>query len=98
MTGSAAVPDFAAFEAEMRARGFDNVIERRMEPGAVLDDHEHCFALELLVVEGEMTVQHHGITRRLLPGDRLVLPRGEPHAETYGAQGAVFWVARRHAA
>ncbi|MBZ8142829.1 AraC family transcriptional regulator [Rubrivivax gelatinosus] len=91
-------PDFAAFEAEMLVRGFDSVLVRRMAPGTVLDDHEHCFALELLVVEGEMSVCHHGVTRRLLPGDRLVLPRREPHAETYGEQGAVFWVARRHAA
>jgi hypothetical protein len=34
-------------------------------------------------------------TRHLRPGDGFQLARDEPHAERYGAEGAIYWVARR---
>jgi mannose-6-phosphate isomerase-like protein (cupin superfamily) len=89
-------PNLTTFDADARARGFDEVIERRWPPDAVLDTHTHPFALEALVVDGEMwlTVGEH--TRHLGPGDRFELGRDVPHAERYGPQGATYWVARRH--
>jgi hypothetical protein len=34
-------PDFAAFEAEALAEGFDEVLERVWAPGTVLAEHTH---------------------------------------------------------
>jgi hypothetical protein len=34
--------------------------------------------------------------RHLRAGDTFALDAEVPHAERYGAQGATFWVARRH--
>jgi hypothetical protein len=36
-------------------------------------------------------------TRHLHAGDRFELARSVPHAERYGAEGATYWAARRHA-
>lgn len=90
--------DFAAFEAAARAAGFDEVLERRWAPGTVIDTHAHAFAVQALVTEGELWLSCDGETRHLQAGDRFELARGVPHAERYGPDGAVFWVARRNAA
>ena len=86
---------FSEFEAEARAQGFDEVLERAWAPGTVLDTHGHPFALRARVVRGEMWLTVGKTTRHLKPGDTFALERDAPHAERYGADGAVYWVARR---
>jgi hypothetical protein len=86
---------FKEFEADARARGFDAVLEREWAPDTVVADHTHPFDASALVVRGEMWLSVGEHTRHLAAGDRFELDRGVPHAERYGAQGAVYWVARR---
>lgn len=88
---------FPEFEAEARANGFDEVLERTWAPNTVLDVHTHPFAAHALVVRGEMWLTVGDTTRHLLAGDRFELDRDVPHAERYGDEGAAFWVARRSA-
>jgi mannose-6-phosphate isomerase-like protein (cupin superfamily) len=88
--------NFREFEADALAQGFDEVIERRWDPGLTLDTHAHPFALKALVVAGEMWLTVDNQTRHLRVGDSFALERNVPHAERYGAEGATYWVARRH--
>ncbi len=88
---------FEQFAASARARGFDEVLERRWEPGTVLDTHTHAFAVDARVVQGEMWLTVDGRTQHLQPGDSFVLDANVPHAERYGPEGATYWVARRNA-
>jgi len=87
---------FEQFAAAARARGFDEVLERRWQPGAVLQEHTHPFAVDALVVQGEMWLSRHGRTLHLHAGDPFVLDAHVPHAERYGDEGATYWVARRN--
>ncbi len=89
------LPTFAEFETAARAAGFTQVLERRWAPGAVVDTHTHDFAVDAVVVEGELWLTVGGQTRHLQRGDRFALDHGRPHAERYGDAGAVYWVARR---
>ncbi len=86
---------FAEFEADARARGFDEVLVRDWPPLTVIDTHTHPFAAKALVVAGEMWLACAGDTRHLQPGDTFELAAGVPHDERYGAEGATYWVARR---
>ena len=45
---------FPEFEAAAKARGFDEVLARRWDADVVIDTHRHAFAVEALVVDGEM--------------------------------------------
>jgi hypothetical protein len=90
-------PTFEAFKTKQLAAGFDEVIERTWQPNTVLDTHTHPFAVDALVVQGEMWLTVNGQTQHLLPQDRFVLAREVPHEERYGAQGATYWVARKNA-
>ncbi len=89
---------FGEFAADARARGFDEVLERRWAPDTVLDQHTHPFSVDALVVQGEMWLTCGERTQHLTTGSRFVLDAHVPHAERYGAEGATYWVARRHAA
>lgn len=96
---SAAMDDagFNAFREQALAEGFDEVLERRWAPDTVLDTHTHPFGVKAVVTEGALWLTVDGQTRHLVPGDTFVLAREVPHAERYGAEGAVYWVARRNA-
>lgn len=89
-------PSFAQFRRRAQDEGFDEVLERRWPARTVLDAHTHPFAVKALVVEGEMWLETERNTRHLRPGDRFELARDEPHAERYGEDGAIYWVARRN--
>ena len=86
---------FQAFEAQARAQGFDEVLERRWPPDTVVESHTHPFALRVLVTQGEMWLTVGTDTKHLLPGDEFALEREVPHLERYGNEGATYWVARR---
>ena len=85
---------FEAFAAEQRAAGCDEVVERRWQPDTVIDTHTHSFAAKALVVQGEMWLTVGSRTQHLKPGDGFELEPGVPHAERYGPDGAIYWVAR----
>lgn len=88
-------PTFQTFEADARAQGFDEVLERRWAPATVLESHTHPFALRAIVVQGEMWLTVGDDVRHLGPGDEFALDRDVHHAERYGPDGATYWVARR---
>ena len=85
---------FCEFEADARAQGFDEVLEREWAPLAVLDTHVHPFAVKALVVRGEMWLSMGDVTRHLQAGDTFEIDRDVPHSERYGSEGATYWVAR----
>lgn len=86
---------FESYRQQALAAGFDEVLERRWAPLTVVDKHSHPFIAKAIVVEGEMWLTVAGQTRHLRVGDGFELASGEPHAERYGAEGTVYWVARR---
>ena len=89
------LPTFDEFKNEALAAGFDEVLERRWAPGAVLETHSHPFDVDALVVQGEMWLAVAGVSRHLEPGHTFTLNSGQAHAERYGPDGATYWVARR---
>ena len=45
---------FAEFESRAKAQGFNEVLERKWEPGQVVGTHSHPFDASAQVVQGEM--------------------------------------------
>jgi mannose-6-phosphate isomerase-like protein (cupin superfamily) len=86
---------FQQFEADARAQGFSEVLQREWAPSSTLDTHVHAFAVRALVVRGEMWLTVGPHTRHLQAGDSFELECDVPHAERYGGEGATYWVARR---
>src|SRR5204863_10071946 len=82
--GAEAMKTFENFSAEHRAAGFDEVLERRWQPDTVIDTHAHSFAVQALVVQGEMWLTVGSRTQHLKAGERFELEPDVPHAERYG--------------
>lgn len=90
------LPTREKFTAEALAEGFDEVLERQWPPLTVVETHTHPFALRAIVVQGEMWLTVDGQTRHLRPGDLFSLEFAVEHAERYGRDGAIYWVARKN--
>lgn len=84
-----------AFDAQARADGFEEILDRDWGAGEVLPEHTHPFDARALVIRGDMWLEHGGASRHLQPGDGFELAALTPHAERYGSQGATYRVARR---
>lgn len=89
------LPTFDEFRSQALARGFDEVLERVWKPNTVVETHTHEFEANAVVAQGEMWLGEKGAERRLVPGDTFHLLAGTPHTERYGADGAIYWVARK---
>lgn len=87
---------FEEYRAQALAEGYDEVLERSWPADLQIATHTHAFALRARVVRGEMWLTVGEQTQHLRPGDEFALERELPHAERYGADGASYWVARRH--
>lgn len=85
----------ARFDAEARAAGYDEILDREWPPGAVVEEHTHPFAVRAVVTRGEMWLGCRGETLHLRPGDGFALAFEEPHSERYGPEGAAYRAARR---
>ena len=87
---------FTEFETRLKAKGFNEILERRWEPGQVVGTHSHPFDATAVVVQGEMWLTVGAATVHIVPGGGFEIDRGTAHGERYGSDGATFWVARRH--
>ncbi|WP_341685698.1 AraC family transcriptional regulator [Limnohabitans sp.] len=87
---------FDQFKNTKLTQGFDEVLLREWAPGFANDLHTHPFDTEALVAQGEFWLTVDGHTTHYPTGSTFALARGVLHAERYGAQGAVFWAARKN--
>ena len=85
---------FESFRARWLQAGADEVLERRWDPGQIVETHSHPFTADALVAEGEMWLRVGEDVKHLHPGDTFHLEAGVKHDERYGPQGAIYWVAR----
>lgn len=102
MTATAArVPteaERAAFESQLRADGYDEILTKTLAPNVAIPLHTHPYDVRALVLDGEATIDCGEGPRVYRPGDVLVVARDLPHSEVYGPAGYTFLLGRRHAA
>jgi quercetin dioxygenase-like cupin family protein len=84
------------FETELREQGYAEVVDRRMEAGAVNPEHAHEFDARLLVLEGAMTITSEGNQRTYRAGDTFAMTAGCRHSERSGPEGARYLAGRRY--
>jgi quercetin dioxygenase-like cupin family protein len=90
--------DEAAFEAALRADGFQEVVRRAAPPGQSLPDHDHGWDVRGLVLAGRFIVSAGDEVQDCGPGEVFTLAAGRRHTEASGPEGAALLVGRRHRA
>ena len=88
--------DRTTFENGLREQGYGEVVDRRMQPGAVNPTHAHEFDARLLVLEGAMTIAAEGGERTYQAGEIFEMPAGRQHSEIAGPDGARYIAGRRY--
>jgi len=88
--------DRAAFEASCRSEGFADVQEKEGEARFASSPHSHPFAVRGLVLGGEFTLARGGESRTYRAGEAFAMDAGCEHAESFGADGARYVIARKH--
>lgn len=86
----------AAFEARLRAEGYDEILTKTIGPDGFVDLHEHPYDVLALVLDGEATIDCGDGPRTYRPGDELVVAAGVRHTERYGPRGYTFLLGRRN--
>jgi quercetin dioxygenase-like cupin family protein len=84
------------FESELDAQGYREVVDRRMEAGAINPEHAHEFDARLLILEGEMTIVCDGEEHTYRSGDTFAITAGRRHTERSGLQGVRYLAGRRY--
>ena len=86
-----------AFEATLRAQGYEEIFSKSIEANVVNAEHSHPFDVSVLVLGGQLTLECGGRSHTYRTGDRFELARGIPHVERYGPDGYTFVAGRRSA-
>ena len=84
------------FENELGAQGYREVVDRRMEAGAINPEHAHEFDARLLVLEGEITIVCDGEECTYRSGDTFAMTAGRRHTERCGSQGVRYLAGLRY--
>ncbi|MCU0869290.1 MAG: AraC family transcriptional regulator [Burkholderiales bacterium] len=84
------------FEAGLRADGFQEIVERSLEPDYALGLHTHAWEVRALVEAGDLTLIVDGVPTTYRAGEVFALAPDIAHEEFAGAQGAALYVGRRH--
>ena len=85
-----------AFEARLRAEGYDEILTRTIEPDVVIGRHTHPYDVLALVLDGEATIDCGQGPRTYRAGDVLEVAAELAHDERYGPAGYTFLLGRRH--
>jgi quercetin dioxygenase-like cupin family protein len=87
--------DAAAFEAGLRADGFQEVERKRLEPRPANGEHGHHFDVRGLILDGAFTVTLEGVPRTFRTGEVFEVAAGQMHFEEVGRDGAEVLIGRR---
>jgi quercetin dioxygenase-like cupin family protein len=88
--------DRTEFEDELRAQGYQDILDRSMPANQTNPEHAHDFDARLFVLEGEMTIACEGGERTYRSGDTFAMAAGCRHSERSGPAGVRYLAGRRY--
>ena len=86
----------AAFEAELKAKGFVEIESKSIDPRPVNHGHTHDYDIRGLVLSGVFIVDQGEKPVTYRAGDIFNVPAGRSHTEEIGAEGAKIVVGRKY--
>ena len=88
--------DRQAFETELKREGYDEILTGTTQGPKHNAEHSHPYDVKAMVIDGAITLAWEGQTRTFRPGEIFTMARGCQHTETFGPEGAVTLVGRKH--
>lgn len=88
--------DRQSFETELKREGYDEILTGSTQGPKHNAEHSHPYDVKAMVIDGAITLAWEGKTQTFRPGEIFTMARGCPHTETFGSEGAVTLVGRKH--
>lgn len=87
--------DRRTFEAELKRAGYE-ILTSTTHGVKVNPEHSHPFDIRAMVLQGALTLTRDGKVQTYRSGETFSMPRGCRHSESYGPEGAVTLLGRKH--
>ena len=87
--------DRRTFEAELKRDGYE-ILTSTTQGAKVNPEHSHPFDIRAMVLQGALTMTCEGKVQTYRAGETFSMPRGRRHSESYGPQGAITLLGRKH--
>jgi quercetin dioxygenase-like cupin family protein len=88
--------DRQVFETELKRDGYDEIVTGTTQGPRHNAEHSHPYDVKAMVIDGAITLAWEGNTQTFRSGEVFTMARGCPHTETFGPEGAVTLVGRKH--
>ena len=88
--------DRQVFETELKSEGYDEILTGTTQGPKHNAEHSHSYDVKAMVIDGAITLAWDGRMQTFRPGEIFTMARGCPHTETFGPEGAVTLVGRKH--
>jgi len=88
--------DRQVFEAELESEGYDEIVNGMTQGPKHNAEHSHPYDVKAMVIDGAITLAWEGQTQTFRSGEVFTMARGCLHAETFGPEGVVTLVGRKH--
>ena len=88
--------DITAFEAGLKADGYNEVERKRYEPRPANGEHGHHFSVRGLILDGAFIVTMEGVERTYRPGETFEVAADTMHFEAIGPEGVELIVGRKY--
>ncbi len=90
--------DATAFEADLKATGFNDITKKEGLARFQSDPHSHPFAVRGLVLSGEFILSKEGVPTSYLSGETFTLEPNCEHTEAFGPEGSTYIIGRKSSA
>jgi quercetin dioxygenase-like cupin family protein len=88
--------DRQVFETELKRDGYDEIVTGTTQGPRHNAEHSHPYDVKAMVIDGAITLAWEDNTQTFRSGEVFTMARGCPHTETFGPEGAVTLVGRKH--
>jgi mannose-6-phosphate isomerase-like protein (cupin superfamily) len=87
--------DLKLLERQLHGEGFRNTYVWQDGPDAFYSDHTHAEETAHIILDGEMTLTHAGVTRTFAAGERCDVPAGAVHSARMGPRGCRYLIGEK---
>lgn len=88
--------NIAEFQQKLQRDGYQEIMDRNLDPRPANGDHGHEFSVRGLVIAGEFIVTRDGTARSYRAGDVFEVAADTLHNEAVGPEGARILTGRKY--
>jgi hypothetical protein len=87
--------DLNVLQRQLQSEGFLCTYVWQDGPNAFYSDHAHAQETAHVILDGEMTLTHAGVTRTYVAGERCDVPAGAVHSARMGPRGCRYLIGEK---